>query len=88
METIGSALTGKGDRIMLDREKIKEGLKQCDTGTCVDCPFWDSAKNSDGCGLNVEALALIQELEEEIKQLEQSDGAFIVNHGTINFTGR
>lgn len=72
---------------MVDREKVKEGLKKCDTGTCVDCPFWDSEKNTDGCGLNVEALALIAELEGEIKQLKESDGAMIVNYGTINFTG-
>ena len=70
---IGSALTGKGEQTMTDREKVTKGLECCSVleGKCEECPY-DTEGYVGECvyALARDALALLKEQQTKIEQLE------------------
>lgn len=57
---------------MIDREKAIKGLEHCaKEADCRGCVYQEQMKGrSDGCDCMREALAMLKEQEEEIRQLK------------------
>ena len=76
MQKHGSVLTEKGERTMPDRAKVIKGLKCCcGTDMCFyRCPYHDASKKITECTsqLALEALDLLKEQEEQIKNRDES----------------
>ena len=68
---------------MVDREKVTKGLEHCaKEADCRGCVYQEQMKGrSDGCDCTGEALALLKEQEEEIRQLRL---ALDIVKGTCN----
>ena len=80
IRVIGSALTGKGEQTMPDREKVIKGLHQhCECSLfdrCGECPYyetdydsWEESKFKCRDALLHDAIAMLKEKEAEIRQL-------------------
>jgi len=68
---------------MVDIEKVKQGLRCCDTTNCNDCPF-NNEKDETYPGfcqhvLNHDSLSMIEELQAEIEQLKEDNTYMKIN---------
>ena len=64
---------------MADIEKVKQGLRCCDTGICNGCPFKNEKDETYPlfCQhvLNHDALSVIEEQQAEIERMKTNEGA-------------